>query len=236
MDFPFLFLAVAGIGGVISQSFNASQPSARQDPYVSLSFASQLDYANPLAVLSGVFPQTNDLGDALAFVPSGWSFSIGFQPTTFDSSTTRLSDLFYWAALPDSAQLPDWLEFENDTLTFSGVAPKYADAASDSIYNATFEITVFCSLVSGRSEGAASTSFNLEIAGDVLTTSHTLPSIMTMAQGNVLSRLGPALMGGIRVNQKPLDNFTDISMDMDVSETPWLHWNRFVMIIRSLRM
>jgi axial budding pattern protein 2 len=232
MRLSFLLLfAIVGIGGALSQSFNASQPPVLQDPYVSLSFASQLNEKNPLAVLSGAFPQTSGLDSPAALVPSGWSFSIGFQPTTFNSSTARLSELFYWAALPNFSQLPDWLEFENDTLTFSGVAPKYAETPSNSLYNAAFVITVFSSLISGQTEGAASTLFILEIAGEVWTVVQTLPPIVTVAQGNVASRLVPALMDAIRVNERPLENFKDISMVVDTSETPWLRWDRFVRII-----
>ncbi|WRT69114.1 uncharacterized protein IL334_006098 [Kwoniella shivajii] len=52
-------------------------------------------------------------------VPPNWSFSLGFTPSTFTAPTR----VFYSASLIDGSPLPDWLVFNNQTVTFDGVSP-----------------------------------------------------------------------------------------------------------------
>lgn len=53
-------------------------------------------------------------------VPPGWSFSVGFLPIF---SVPGRRQVFYSASQPDNRPLPDWLSFNNETITFDGIAP-----------------------------------------------------------------------------------------------------------------
>jgi len=52
-------------------------------------------------------------------VPPSCSFSIGLQPFTFEDIHGR--KVYYRAALESATELPDWLVFDNETVTFDGV-------------------------------------------------------------------------------------------------------------------
>lgn len=51
-------------------------------------------------------------------IPLHWSFSIGFDGGTFVNS----NELFYYARLANGSLLPDWINFNGNTVTFDGVA------------------------------------------------------------------------------------------------------------------
>ncbi|ORX39378.1 hypothetical protein BD324DRAFT_619460 [Kockovaella imperatae] len=84
-----------------------------------------------------------------ARVPPGWSFSMGFEPNTFTAPTR----VFYQAALSDGSPLPAWLSFNNQTVTFDGVAP---------IASQSYNITVAGSDTFGCAD--IFQSFNLVVA------------------------------------------------------------------------
>jgi hypothetical protein len=54
-------------------------------------------------------------------VPPNWSFSLGFQSWTYTNPSG--TKVFYSANMVDGSPLPDWLYFNNDSVTFDGVAP-----------------------------------------------------------------------------------------------------------------
>ena len=100
-----------------------------------------------------------------ARVPPGWSFSMGFEPSTFTAPTR----VFYYAALGDGSPLPPWLTFNNQTVTFDGVAPYSMNdtekfnivvAGSDTFGYAdvteSFNLTIALHELSLNSTGAAS--------------------------------------------------------------------------------
>lgn len=74
----------------------------------------------------GVFASVTRLpGGTGVAVPPYWSFSIGFLYETFRLSRTEPTngDLFFSARQRGTTSLPSWLNFNNDTMTFTGVAP-----------------------------------------------------------------------------------------------------------------
>ncbi|KAG8949697.1 hypothetical protein FRC00_008039, partial [Tulasnella sp. 408] len=89
------------------------------------------------AVLSSVTPFQVSSFTAGVQIPSTWSFSIGLRSNLFHSSSPKL---FYSATLDDGQPLPEWLGFDNKTLTFYGNAPTL-DASSTP---QTFNVTVGC--------------------------------------------------------------------------------------------
>ncbi|KAI9636997.1 uncharacterized protein MKK02DRAFT_34059 [Dioszegia hungarica] len=56
-------------------------------------------------------------------VPPGWSFSVGFLPV-FQAVNKR--KVYYLATQPDGSALPEWLHFNNNTITFDGITPSPA--------------------------------------------------------------------------------------------------------------
>ena len=58
-------------------------------------------------------------------VPPFWSFSLGFASDTFRVSHTDPinGELFFAARQRGTSSLPSWLRFDNETMTFNGVAP-----------------------------------------------------------------------------------------------------------------
>lgn len=52
-------------------------------------------------------------------VPSKWSFSIGFQGNTFNAT----DNLYYYVLLSDGSAPPDWIQFDQNTITIDGVSP-----------------------------------------------------------------------------------------------------------------
>lgn len=96
-------------------------------PIVSMPLASQLVPGNPSISSGFTFPAPN-VG---VRVPPKWSFSIGFDGSTFTTPDER--KLFYDATLANGLPLPDWVVFNNRSLTFDGVAPPENRAASLSI-------------------------------------------------------------------------------------------------------
>ncbi|KAL8293555.1 hypothetical protein RQP46_000256 [Phenoliferia psychrophenolica] len=78
--------------------------------------------------LRAQLPSASSLGDGTVLTPSGalqippdWSFSLGFQQYTFqDASRSRI---YYTAYQVGTTELPSWLKFDNQTVTFDGLAP-----------------------------------------------------------------------------------------------------------------
>ena len=89
-------------------------------PTIRIPISNQFNSSNPS--LSSVFlvgenSALKSSNPALR-VPLKWSFSVGFQPDTFVND----NDLFYYAQLANGSRLPEWLRFDNRTVTFDGVA------------------------------------------------------------------------------------------------------------------
>ncbi|WWD20325.1 hypothetical protein CI109_104801 [Kwoniella shandongensis] len=90
-------------------------------PGVHQSFYTQIKRPNLHAISSAtILP-----GGTGVSIPPYWSFSLGFQTETFRISRKQPTNgqLFAAAHLRGSVGLPDWLHFDNQTFTFTGVAP-----------------------------------------------------------------------------------------------------------------
>ncbi|QRV88591.1 transmembrane protein [Ceratobasidium sp. AG-Ba] len=86
-------------------------------PTVHIPLALQLVPGNPSISSGFTFPAPS-VG---VRVPPKWSFSIGFDGNTFITPDGR--KIFYYATLDNGLPLPDWVAFNNWTMTFDGVAP-----------------------------------------------------------------------------------------------------------------
>jgi hypothetical protein len=67
-----------------------------------------------------------DKSDGSIRVPLGRTFSLSFKPSTF--TNPRGSKIYYTAREAGTGQLPDWLAFNNETVTFEGAAPIESEA------------------------------------------------------------------------------------------------------------
>ncbi|WWC91154.1 uncharacterized protein L201_006095 [Kwoniella dendrophila CBS 6074] len=88
-------------------------------------------------------------------VPPNWSFSLGFTPSTFQSPTH--SRIFYSASLKNGQPLPNWLSFNNQTVTFDGVTPQQLQSSSSNSPNNDdgkdiYEIILYGSDIYGYSD------------------------------------------------------------------------------------
>ncbi|KAG8780774.1 hypothetical protein FRC12_022619 [Ceratobasidium sp. 428] len=92
-------------------------------PIVNIPLASQLIPGNPSISSGFTFPAPG-VG---VRVPPKWSFSIGFDGYTFITPDER--NIFYDATLDNGLPLPDWVTFNNRSMTFDGVAPPENRAA-----------------------------------------------------------------------------------------------------------
>lgn len=68
------------------------------------------------AVISSAYVQS----DGSVRIPPSWSFSIGFQYYTFSEGDRKI---YYTAYRAGTTYLPEWLTFDNETVTFGGLAP-----------------------------------------------------------------------------------------------------------------
>ena len=113
---------------IFLSTFSCARTSA--PPILSKSLTSQFIPSN-LAISSAfLIPPTSALlvnasGPFPALrVPPSWSFSIGFSGATFLPSPGSSEELSFSARLANGDPIPDWLVFEEDTITFGGVTPK----------------------------------------------------------------------------------------------------------------
>lgn len=91
-------------------------------PAVHQGFATQISGNASAAQLASVERLPEGTGVS---VPPYWSFSLGFLWETFRLSRTEPinGNLFFSARERGSTTLPSWLSFNNQTMTFGGVAP-----------------------------------------------------------------------------------------------------------------
>ncbi|KAG8892233.1 hypothetical protein FRB99_002859, partial [Tulasnella sp. 403] len=98
--------------------------SANDPPKLALPLATQILGKDKSSMATMNSAQPFSLGDsgnlAGIHVPANWSFSIGFRLETFKSSSP---DLYYDATVDGGQPRPEWLKFDNRTLTLYGTAP-----------------------------------------------------------------------------------------------------------------
>jgi axial budding pattern protein 2 len=126
-------------------------------------------------------------------IPPYWSFSLGFAYDTFRLSRLPNNGQLYWSThIRGQTGLPSWLQFDNTTYTFNGVAPgsgTYTVVATGTDYwGYTGAQTSFVIEV-GVGEGIELTRGNLT---DVV--------VMTGNQVNYEVDLSGVMMGGERVD------------------------------------
>ena len=119
--------------------------------------------------------QGNMLPNKVLHLPLGWSFSVGFRGDTF---VLPEDDRVYYTSYLEGAQpLPDWIVFNEEEMTYDGIAPTQP-GPNGTYYN----IILFGS--NRRNTGGPSTNFTIYVAGGIITTNQTLPTpIVNVTEG-----------------------------------------------------
>ncbi|KAJ9107160.1 hypothetical protein QFC19_002820 [Naganishia cerealis] len=139
-----------------------------------------------------------------------YSFSLGFQQSTFRSAYGASSKSIYYSAhLRGYTALPSWLKFDNETVTFSGTAPSQG----------SFTIVVTGSDVWGYT--AIENSFVIEVGTAYIDVAEDkqLANVTTTAGSLVQTALDLSI---VNVNGKA----GDVSVEADLTEFPWLSFDR----------
>ena len=162
---------------------------------------SAITSAFPLAQTSPSYPGVR--------VPPSWSFSLGFEPTTFTAPTR----VFYTATLADGSPLPDWLDFNNQTVTFDGVTP--APEQSGQVYT----IALSGSDVFGYQD--ITEKFNITIAAHDLVA---VPTVVNLTTGSFASvALDLSKMFLIDGQPAKVDEIAEIKVDTKGFD--WIKWH-----------
>lgn len=172
--------------------------------------------AEQLPAISEALGPAHTLSDRSLWLPLGWSFSLGFDGSSFTVADDQTS--VYWTAQIDHHRdLPSWLTFSSDSYTFFGVAPTTP---------ARINVTVTASNEPGY--GGVASSFEMVIAQHVLALSNPL-----LPQTNATA--GTMLSSSVAMPDLTLDGNTThplnqslaqlIQVQADTSSAPWLSFN-----------
>ncbi|KAJ9112669.1 hypothetical protein QFC22_006171 [Naganishia vaughanmartiniae] len=138
-----------------------------------------------------------------------YSFSLGFQQSTFRPAYNAPSQSVYYSAhLRGLTTLPSWLNFDNETVTFSGTAPS----------EGSFTVVVTGSDVWGYT--AIENSFVIEVGTAYIDVKEDgqLANVTTTAGSAVRAVLDLSL---VSVNGKT----GDVDVKADLKEFPWLSFD-----------
>jgi hypothetical protein len=178
-------------------------------PRVNETFSQQLPRAFTLGPGYDSASYINELDESIR-VPPGWSFSVGFEPWTFTDPDA--SPIFYTANEAGTARLPDWLTFDNGTVTFDGVAPHEAEGTRH-------EIIVFGSDYFGF--GDVQQSLFIVIASHGFDLAEPLPAINATIRSDVNYT--------VPLENVKLDNATvtssNVTIEVDLSNAPFLSYD-----------
>ncbi|RXK35191.1 hypothetical protein M231_07562 [Tremella mesenterica] len=174
-------------------------------PAVHAAFTTQLASTN-LAKISSATTLPDETGVS---IPPHWSFSLGFQYDTFRVSRNdpNNGELYFSAHQRGTIGLPDWLNFNNETFTFDGVAPA----------NGSYTIVATGTDFWGYT--GAQTSFVIEVGvgdGIELIKGKNFTAITTMARDNVDYKVDVSdlVVGGAPAK--------DVVFSIDDVDFPWL--------------
>ncbi|WFD42855.1 polarity establishment/cellular polarization [Malassezia psittaci] len=129
--------------------------------------------------------QGNMLPNKTLHLPLGWSFSIGFQGDTFRLPND--DEVYYSTYLEGAKPLPSWLIFNEEELTYGGVAP--TDPGPNGTY---YNVILIGSNL--PNSGGPSTNFTIYVAGDIITMRNIeSPPVVNITEGQPFSYTVPSL-------------------------------------------
>jgi len=161
-------------------------------------------------------------GGAGVSVPPYWSFSLGFDYDTFRMSYVEPTNgnLYFSAHQRDMTTLPSWLQFSNESFTFSGVAPG----------NGSYTIVATGTDFWGYT--GAETSFVIQVGeGDAveLEKGVNFTDVVTMARSQVdyVVDLSQVTLGGQAIEAD------QVVCNVDNAALPWLSFDRYVLLFTN---
>nr|XP_019043507.1 hypothetical protein I302_08085 [Kwoniella bestiolae CBS 10118]OCF22437.1 hypothetical protein I302_08085 [Kwoniella bestiolae CBS 10118] len=176
-------------------------------PAVHQSFYTQISRPNLHAIASAsIMP-----GGTGVTIPPYWSFSLGFQTDTFRISRNEPNNgqLYYAAHTRGNIGLPSWLIFNNESFTFTGVAP------------AEGSFTVVATGTDFWGYTGAQTSFTIEIGqGEAIemARNQNLTNAQTMAKNQLNQEID---LSGVTIGGNAVDN-EDVVLTLGSNDYPWL--------------
>jgi axial budding pattern protein 2 len=139
-----------------------------------------------------------------------YSFSMGFQQSTFRPGyRASRQNIYYSAYVRGTTSLPPWLNFDNQTVTFSGVAPS----------DGTYVIVVTGSDYWGYS--AVQNGFTIQVSTAFIDVPENkgVGNITTVAGSNVNYKLD---LSSINVNGQAVADTASLNVTMDLDDVNWL--------------
>ena len=189
-------------------------------PVLTTPIASQFKPDNPsLASVFVLFDDNSALqrtGQPTLRIPPRWSFSIGFDASTFTGP-----DIAGYAVLQeDGSPLPSWAEFNSDEITLTGITPFPHELSTPYLAFALHAFDQF-----GFSAG--SERFDVAIAThEVHMSPRGLPAINITSLATLdVSLNSQTYVTGVSVDSAPLDLQDLESLEIDVSPYDWLHYD-----------
>lgn len=139
------------------------------------------------------YGQTN--GEDGLVVRPGQQFSIQFSKNTFNPAEAVKA---YYGRSQDRTPLPNWVNFDPDSLTFSGTVPQVVSSIAPSFsYN-------FCFIAADQPGYASAVgTFNLVVGAHLLSTSFTEPVKFNGTLGSALNETVPVL-SSVFLDQQPI--------------------------------
>lgn len=192
----------------ISSQFTASNPSLSSVYF--LHHSSALSSPNPVLR-----------------IPPRWSFSIGFEGSTFKAA----DDLFYNGLQADGSPLPSWINFSSDDITFHGVTPELPKGTPPMVLSLALHASDF------KGYSAAALPFEVVIASHELSISAPcLPTInVTGGSAFNLSLTSPADFQGVLLDDSALQPEDLSELALDVSKySDWLAYDESTKTLSGL--
>ena len=123
--------------------------------------------------------QGNMMPNKVLHLPLGWSFSIGFDGDTF--VLPQDDHVHYSTYLAGAKPLPSWLVFNEEEMTYSGIAP--TNPGPNGTY---FDVILFGS--NRPNTGGPSSNFTIYVAGGIITSNSTAgPTVFNVTEGQPFS-------------------------------------------------
>jgi axial budding pattern protein 2 len=194
--------------------------SSSSAPTLRLSISEQFHPQNP--ALSSVFllSQNSALrsNNPTLRIPPQWSFSIGLEGSMYQAEAS----LYYAALRADGSPLPEWIDFDERTITFNGVTPSDQDNQAPQMLS----LTVHASDQRGYTAG--SEPFDIFIAVHELSASPAcLPTInITASTPFDLNLTSPADFTGVLIDGNDIQPPNITILEIDVSKFgQWLKYD-----------
>ncbi|CAO1636471.1 unnamed protein product [Jaminaea pallidilutea] len=154
-------------------------------------------------------------------IPWGWSFSVGWQGSTF--SLPNYDRVFTYGTIGDHDQLPSWLHYSPDTFAMWGNAPNVPGPEGTE-----FVFTLTGANVAGKF-GGTSTSISIVLGEGKLSTSSTSGStasalpVLNATVGEQVNYTIP--LSAFTIDGQQVKNAVALNFSADISSTPWLTYD-----------